>query len=91
MAASLAAGLYGVCAGLEPTAPTVGNAYDDGGAPALPRDLRSASARMRESDVAREWFGDTFVEHFCMTREWECREFDRAVTDWELRRYLEII
>ena len=41
--------------------------------------------------MAREWFGDAFVEHFAATREWEERAFRRHVTDWELERYFEII
>ena len=32
-----------------------------------------------------------FVEHYAASREWEDREFRRAVTDWELARYFEII
>jgi glutamine synthetase len=31
------------------------------------------------------------VEHFTGTREWEWRQFSKVVTDWELKRYLEII
>ena len=34
---------------------------------------------------------DTFVEHFAATREWEHRQWQDAVTDWELKRYFEII
>ncbi|WP_431295472.1 hypothetical protein [Pedobacter sp. P26] len=26
-----------------------------------------------------------------MTREWECKQYAKVVTDWELKRYLEII
>ena len=43
------------------------------------------------SKMAREWFGDEFVEHFAATREWEEREFRKHITDWELARYFEII
>ena len=32
-----------------------------------------------------------FIEHFAATREWEWRQFSKVVTDWELKRYLEII
>jgi glutamine synthetase len=46
---------------------------------------------LRESKAARELFGDDFVEHFAATREWEEREFRKAITDWELQRYFEII
>jgi len=31
------------------------------------------------------------VDHYVRTREWECRQFDSAVTRWELERYFEII
>jgi glutamine synthetase len=41
--------------------------------------------------MARECFGDAFVDHFAATREWEEREFRKAVTSWELERYFEII
>ena len=34
---------------------------------------------------------DAFVDHFAASRDWETRQFERAVTDWELARYFEII
>ena len=43
------------------------------------------------SQPAREVFGDQFVDHYAQTRIWEEREFHKAVTDWELARYFEII
>ena len=43
------------------------------------------------SKAARTLFGDAFVEHYAATREWEEREFRKAITDWELARYFEII
>jgi glutamine synthetase len=46
---------------------------------------------MKDSPVARELFGDTFVDHFTMTREWEWKQHLKAVTDWEYKRYFEII
>ena len=35
--------------------------------------------------------GDAFVDHYAATRDWEEREFRRAITDWEMERYFEII
>ena len=32
-----------------------------------------------------------FVEHFAATREWEWRQWLDGVTDWERKRYFEII
>jgi len=46
---------------------------------------------MKNSTVARELFGETFVNHFTMTREWEWRQHLKTVTDWEFKRYFEII
>jgi glutamine synthetase len=89
MAASLAAGLDGIERQLE-LPPAVINAYTDA-APALPRTLAEATRQFRESEMARRWLGEDFVEHYAATREWEVRQFEKAVTDWELARYLEAI
>ncbi|MEJ0104265.1 MAG: hypothetical protein WDO19_17630 [Bacteroidota bacterium] len=57
----------------------------------LPRNLWEASQAMKESVIAKELFGEEFVAHFAATREWEWRQFSKVVTDWELKRYFEII
>ncbi|MBX7059557.1 MAG: glutamine synthetase family protein [Leptospirales bacterium] len=91
LAAYIAAGLYGIEKNLPLSAPPVGgNAYQSD-APRLPSTLFDAATKMRESKVARELFGDAFVDHFTATRLWEWRQAQLAVTDWELQRYLEII
>ncbi len=89
LAASLASGLYGIEKKLALPAATV-NAYTSK-APPLPGTLEKAGALFLASDVAREYFGADFVEHYTATRQWEVREFRKAVTDWELARYFEII
>ena len=92
MAACLAAGLYGVQHKLKLKIPaTVGNGYTDLRNGTLPKNLWDATQNMKQSTVAKELFGDAFVEHFTATREWEWRQFSKVVTDWELKRYLEII
>lgn len=93
LAAAIGSGLWGIEQRIEPDAPMVGNAYDRK-LPAkrqLPRTLTEAAAALRRSQAAQELFGAPFVEHFAASREWEEREFRRAVTDWELARYFEII
>ena len=68
----------------------VGSAGDKG--ERLPKSLRDSTARfMAKGSVAREVFGDDFVEHFGGTREHELRLWDEAVTDWEVRRYIETV
>jgi glutamine synthetase len=46
---------------------------------------------MKNSAVAKELFGDIFVKHFTETRDWEIKQYAKAVTDWETMRYFEII
>jgi glutamine synthetase len=89
IAASLAAGLDGIERELPLPAATV-NAYA-GDAPPLPHTLAEATTLFRQSQLARRWLGDDFVEHYAGTREWESRQFEKAVTDWELARYFESI
>jgi glutamine synthetase len=91
VAAGLAAGLWGIEQGLELPPITEGSGYLDASVERLPRNLQAATARLADSTVAREILGDDFVEHYAATREWEWRQFQDAVTDWELRRYFEII
>jgi glutamine synthetase len=92
MAACLASGLYGVKNKLElTTKETIGNGYKDLKNGILPGNLKEATRSMKNSKVARELFGEAFVDHFTKTREWEWRQFSKVVTDWELKRYFEII
>jgi glutamine synthetase len=91
-AACVAAGVWGVRQGLELEVPeTVGSGYAVGDAPRLPRDLASATAELSASSIVRELLGSDFVDHFVATRQWEWRQSQEVVTDWELERYLEII
>ena len=93
LAAAIASGLHGIDAELEPTPKVEGNAYDKTFPKklALPTTLWDAAQRLTGSGIARDMFGDTFVEHYAASREWEEREFRRHITDWEMQRYFEII
>ena len=92
MAACLAAGLYGIKKNLKLKQPaTRGNGYRDESNGRFPKNLIDATVAMRESKIANELFGEKFVQHFTQTREWEWKQFAKVVTDWELKRYLEII
>lgn len=92
MAATLASGLYGIRKKLKLKQPaTAGNGYRDFSNGTLPGNLYDATQQMKESPVAKEIFGSQFVEHFAQTRIWEWRQHLKAVTDWEFKRYFEII
>jgi len=90
IASSLAAGLYGIEQQLELTPPIEGNAYEANARP-LPKTLETATALLKQSQAARALLGDAFLDHYVNTREWEARQHQLAVTDWELERYFEII
>ena len=93
LAAAIGSGLWGIENKIEPGAPMTGNAYDVKlpKSRALPRTLWEAAQRLKGSKPGRALFGDAFVEHYAASREWEEREFRRAITDWEMARYFEII
>ena len=100
MAACLASGMYGIRNKLELGQPaTTGNGYKDITQGVLPRNLDEATQKMKQSSIANELFGSMFVEHFTLTRDWEWRQYSKtntdtrskAITDWELKRYFEIV
>jgi glutamine synthetase len=91
-AAVIAAGLSGVEKGLKLTAkPIHGTNQGAENIARAPRTLIETTRIFKQSDLARDWLGDDFVDHFAATREWEWRVWLDAVTDWELKRYFEII
>ena len=86
-AAVLALGWRGVQRRMQVPMPPLGRGQAVGGAAdggeRLAKSLGEATARMRrEGSVAREVFGDEFVEHYAGTREHENRLWEEAVTDW---------
>ena len=99
-AGTLASGLYGIEHQLPPPERLDGNAYDQetvaraierGHIRPLARNLSAATDLLERSELAREYLGDDFVEHFVATRRWEVKEYDKAVTNWDRRRYFELI
>jgi glutamine synthetase len=98
IATSLAAGLWGIEQKLQPPPAVTGDAlakeHKNGGGKndrPLPRTLKDATAALGASERARAVLGEAFVDHYVRTRQWEVRQFERVVTDWELRRYFESI
>jgi len=96
LAAILATGWRGVEKKLEIKVPPLGKGEETGGksdkGTRLAKSLKEATDTFkRKSSVAREVFGDEFVDHFAGTREHEIRLFDEAVTDWEFKRYIETV
>ena len=92
MAASVAAGLYGIEHGLEMPPAARGNAYDlsPGAACPLNRTLHESVERFAASSAAVEYFGPAFVDHFVAMKRWEVNQYNRVVDRWQLERYLEM-
>lgn len=93
LSAAIGSGLWGIEHKIEPTNHVQGNAYEQESADGLsfPATLYEAAGRLRQSEAAESLFGKHFVDHYAQSREWEEREFRKAITDWELQRYFEII
>jgi len=91
-AAVLAAGLAGIGQKLKlDTPPITGTNVGAEDIPRAPRTLMETTRIFAQSRFARDWFGDAFVDHYAATRDWEWRQSLDVVTDWERRRYFEII
>jgi glutamine synthetase len=91
MATTLAAGLWGIEKRQAPPAPVEGDASLRTDLAPLPRTLREATDWLARSERAKEILGPDFVDHYVRTRDWECRQYDRVVTEWELGRYFEAV
>ena len=96
LAAIVGLGWRGVEKKLELKIPPLGKGEEVGGSTdkgeRLPKSLKESTEKFAaKGSVAREVFGDDFVDHYAGTREHECRLWDEAVTDWEVKRYIDMV
>lgn len=90
-AATIAAGLYGVEHKIEPPVLKKGNIYADKSLPKVPGSLKEAADNFNNSKIAREIFGDDIVDHYVRHARLEVEEYEKNVSEWELKRYFERI
>jgi len=90
-AAALASGLDGIRNRIEPPPCFKGDMYAARDLPHVPDGLDEAANRFAASEFAARTFGVDVVEHYAHFFRTEQAAFDRAVTDWERRRYFERI
>ena len=92
IAALLASAADGIWTGADPGEPLVGEHYEDP-VPPLPATLGEAVARFRDSAFAQAALGADVVAHYTEAGRWEWEQFlaPDAVTEWERRRYFEVI
>ncbi len=90
-AASLASGLDGIRNRIEPPELFAGDMYAASHLPHVPAGLAEATELFEKSPFVSRAFGAEVVEHYTHFFRTEQGAFDRAVTDWERRRYFERI
>lgn len=92
------AAIFGL--GLDGIAKKTPLPYGPRGSPGVTRDTmvklpvtleKATEAFMRPDSAARSVLGDFFVDHFGGTREHELEVHRRAVTNWEVERYFELV
>jgi glutamine synthetase len=88
-AALLAAGIKGIEDNLELEPAFTGDAYFGALLREVHKTLRGATAALAESTMLKAAFGESVVSHYVHTAEWEQFEYDRRVTDWDLKRGFE--
>ncbi len=84
IAASLAAGLHGIERALEPTAPIQGE-FEVPPELLLPCTMYDALHRLQRSELAREVFGNEFIDGYSATKSLELTSFFDEITPWERR------
>ena len=89
-AVMIAAGLDGIEKKMELEPVVSGDIYDTSRKlREIPKTLREATRLLDESDFLRKVMGNEVIDHYVHTAEWEQFEFDRRVTDLELKRGFE--
>ena len=88
-AALIAAGLDGIENKRALEEAYMGDAYTGDDLREIPKTLREAIVALDGSTMLREALGDHVIEHYVHTARWEQSEFDRQVTDWEVKRGFE--
>ncbi len=93
MAAAIASGLHGLEQQwqLQPQHHRLSKGTPQSNGTTLPTSLEAATGLLEQSVIAPQLLGAELVRHFAQTRRWEMSRFQHAVSDWELKRYLELV
>jgi glutamine synthetase len=92
IAAALASTRDGMARGADPGPPLMGEAWEQPVTP-LPATLGAAVVAFRDGAFVQEAFGKEVVDHYAEAGRWEWERFlaADAVTEWERRRYFDVI
>ena len=81
----------GIARKIDPPEAFVGDIYAAKNLPRVPYTLSQAVDAFEKSEFARRAFGAEAHEHYTHFYRTEVAAFDKAVTDWERKRYFERI
>ena len=90
IAACLAGGLHGVEEKIQPARAYEGDAYAADELESVPASLEEALDLLDKSEVAREMLGEDFVQHYIVMKRFEAEKYRQQVSEWEIRRYVEM-
>ena len=89
IASTLAAGLHGIEAELEPPAPSEGDPSTD--RPRLPATPHEALEALEADDALADWLGGDVVSEYLTMKRQEIATFYDETTAWERRRYVDVL
>jgi glutamine synthetase len=55
----------------------------------VPKTLNEAIQLAKKSKFLKEIFPQEILDHYIHAAEWEQKDYDGSVNDWQLRRYFE--
>jgi len=87
LAALVASAADGIRRGAAPPEPIEGDASARADLPPLPTSLESALRAFEADGALRQALGERFSEYFAVSRAWELKAWQEAVSDWERERY----
>jgi glutamine synthetase len=87
IAALAAAAADGLDRDATPPPPVVGDAYARDDLPPLPASLEAAIAAFEADAALRAALGEAFSDYYLVSRRWELKAWQDAVSDWERERY----
>ena len=98
MSVLLASGLYGIKNDIKLFRPIKKNLFKmthrelrKNKVDSLPSDLREALKYFSKSKLMQESIGEDLFKKIIEAKKIECEEFSKHVTDWEIKKYLNII
>ncbi|MGZ8696096.1 MAG: glutamine synthetase family protein [Gaiellaceae bacterium] len=87
LAALVVSAADGIRRGAKPPPPVEGDASARDDLPPLPNSLESALRAFEADTELRHALGDGFSDYFAVSRSWELKAWQQAVSDWERERY----